>query len=187
MRRFSLIVATMTALLFTTGAPAVAHELLRVGSRGPQVIMWQQHLNVVRDVDISVDGIYGPVTAEATREFQRSAGITVDGIVGPETRHAMRHAVEDRPLAPDPGEPTPRSDIALVQQNLLIDHGDRGEPVAAVQRLLNSARRENIAIDGIFGPVTENAVRDFQRSQGILADGIVGPQTLAALESALDL
>lgn len=187
MRRFWLVVALAAAMSVSTVTPALAHDLLLIGSHGPAVVRWQQQLNVVRDPDIAVDGIYGPITAGATRDFQAAAGITVDGIVGPETRHAMRHALEEHPLAPRPGEPTPQSDLALVRENLLIHRPDRGEPVAAVQRLVSATRQGSITVDGIFGPETEGAVRDFQRSQQILVDGIVGPQTATAFERALNL
>ena len=32
-------------------------------------------------------------------------------------------------------------------------------------------------MDGIFGPATNNAVRDFQDDHDLAVDGIVGPQT----------
>ena len=35
--------------------------------------------------------------------------------------------------------------------------------------------------DGIFGPLTENAVKDFQESYSLVPDGIVGPLTWGAL------
>jgi N-acetylmuramoyl-L-alanine amidase len=34
-----------------------------------------------------------------------------------------------------------------------------------------------VAVDGIFGPQTEAAVKSFQQSNGLAADGIVGPLT----------
>ncbi|HSP38889.1 MAG TPA: peptidoglycan-binding protein [Frankiaceae bacterium] len=36
-------------------------------------------------------------------------------------------------------------------------------------------------VDGVFGPRTEQSVREFQRGQGLTVDGIVGPQTWNAL------
>ena len=53
--------------------------------------------------------------------------------------------------------------------------GSRGEEVATLQRKLN------LIPDGIFGPLTDEAVRDFQNSHSLAVDGIVGPKTWAAL------
>jgi len=44
----------------------------------------------------------------------------------------------------------------------------------------------NLAVDGIFGPLTEAAVKDFQAKQGIAVDGIVGPITWGKMEAAID-
>jgi peptidoglycan hydrolase-like protein with peptidoglycan-binding domain len=38
-----------------------------------------------------------------------------------------------------------------------------------------------IAVDGMYGPATETAVRDFQALKGLEVDGIAGPQTQTAL------
>jgi peptidoglycan hydrolase-like protein with peptidoglycan-binding domain len=38
-----------------------------------------------------------------------------------------------------------------------------------------------VAVDGIFGPETDAAVRAFQQEKGLAVDGIVGPQTWPAL------
>lgn len=67
----------------------------------------------------------------------------------------------------------------------LLVRGDRGPAVAYWQRQLNLVRTSDIAVDGIFGPLTERATMDFERSAGIGADGVVGPQTRAALQEAL--
>jgi peptidoglycan hydrolase-like protein with peptidoglycan-binding domain len=49
-------------------------------------------------------------------------------------------------------------------------------PVRTLQQLLR-ARNHPVAVDGIFGPNTEAAVKAFQQSKGLAADGIVGPLT----------
>jgi peptidoglycan hydrolase-like protein with peptidoglycan-binding domain len=67
----------------------------------------------------------------------------------------------------------------------LLRQGDRGQAVADWQRQLNRVRSSPIAVDGIFGPQTDRATRDFQRDRGILVDGIVGPQTRAALRATV--
>ena len=56
-----------------------------------------------------------------------------------------------------------------------IKEGSRGEEVKTLQRLLN------VAVDGIFGPNTEEAVVAFQKAAGLKVDGIVGPKTWDAL------
>lgn len=52
-----------------------------------------------------------------------------------------------------------------------VKRGDKGLNVRAIQQILR------VYPDGIFGELTEEAVRDFQHSHGMEVDGIVGPQT----------
>lgn len=56
-----------------------------------------------------------------------------------------------------------------------IKLGSRGESVKELQRRLN------LAVDGIFGKLTDEAVKDFQTAHQLKADGIVGAKTWAAL------
>ena len=57
--------------------------------------------------------------------------------------------------------------------------GDKGEMVRQIQRALH------LLPDGIFGKITEEAVRAFQSENGLKVDGIVGPATLAKLGIAV--
>ena len=79
-----------------------AHILLFAGSEGPQVAELQRHLKYGYDAyagDLVINGVYGPETEAAVREFQRrTRGLRVDGIVGPLTAAAMSLRVV-RPLA----------------------------------------------------------------------------------------
>lgn len=64
---------------------------LSVGSRGPEVETLQRELNrqTFPSPNLTVDGIFGPLTRSAVMAFQRQAGLTADGIVGPRTRAAL--------------------------------------------------------------------------------------------------
>ena len=57
----------------------------------------------------------------------------------------------------------------------LYKRGSRGEMVKQIQKALN------LLPDGIYGSITEEAVKAFQTKKGITPDGVVGPKTLALL------
>jgi peptidoglycan hydrolase-like protein with peptidoglycan-binding domain len=70
-----------------------AHILLFRGSQGPQVAQLQRQLKYGYKAyagELVIDGVYGPQTEAAVREFQRrTPGLKVDGIVGPATAAAL--------------------------------------------------------------------------------------------------
>jgi peptidoglycan hydrolase-like protein with peptidoglycan-binding domain len=62
--------------------------------------------------------------------------------------------------------------------------GSRGQDVLAVQQGLNLRRApqdEALTEDGVFGPETDAAVREFQHRNSLPATGIVGPLTRSAI------
>ncbi|MGJ7905723.1 peptidoglycan-binding domain-containing protein [Actinopolyspora sp. H202] len=59
--------------------------------------------------------------------------------------------------------------------------GNGGSPVTALQRSLRACEGQSIAVDGIYGPATRNAVLNVQRRAGISQDGVYGPQTRDAM------
>jgi peptidoglycan hydrolase-like protein with peptidoglycan-binding domain len=127
-----------------------------------------QYLLGARGHPVTVDGIFGPATAAAVRAFQHEKHLTVDGIVGPATWGAL---------------------IVTVRQ------GSSGDAVRGVQeefqfRNLSGDPSKGLAVDGIFGPRTEAAVRGFQQAlhadiPSVTVDGIVGPVTWQALVSGM--
>lgn len=52
--------------------------------------------------------------------------------------------------------------------------------VRQIQKALAGAGLR-VIVDGKFGPITEEAVKEFQKQKGLAVDGIVGPATLARL------
>lgn len=74
--------------------------------------------------------------------------------------------------------------FALAQNNNVeatSRYGSRGEEVKQIQTKLKRWGYYNGSVDGIYGTQTVNAVKNFQRKNGLTADGIAGPATLKAL------
>lgn len=59
--------------------------------------------------------------------------------------------------------------------------GSRGEEVRKIQQKLKNLGYYTGSVDGIYGTLTQTAVRKFQRDNGLTVDGIAGPKTLSYL------
>lgn len=77
--------------------------------------------------------------------------------------------------------------MVLIPQSSLaaLKRGSTGEEVKTLQRKLKQWGYYTGVVDGIFGSGTENAVKYFQRTNGLTADGIVGNATAKALGMTL--
>jgi murein DD-endopeptidase MepM/ murein hydrolase activator NlpD len=133
-----------------------------------KVAALQSALQVLQLYDGYVDGIEGPLTRRAILALQRRRGLAMDGIFGPQTRRALGWR----------GRPGLGSRA--------MRHGDKGWDVAALQYLLQRAGSGPGRADGLFGPLTEAAVKHAQEAAGIGVDGIAGPETLRALRGGGD-
>lgn len=74
--------------------------------------------------------------------------------------------------------------IVFFQNNsveALSKYGSRGDEVTQIQTKLKRWGYYNGNIDGIYGSQTVEAVKYFQRKNGLTVDGIAGPQTLKAM------
>lgn len=63
----------------------------------------------------------------------------------------------------------------------LSRYGSRGSEVVKIQEKLKRWGYYSGAVDGVYGPKTYEAVRYFQRKNGLTVDGVAGPKTLAAM------
>jgi cell wall-associated NlpC family hydrolase len=97
-----------------------------------------------------------------------SGGVAVGG-----TTHPI-------PPAPAAGDLAQLAKDVTAATKKVLDQGTKGTAVLVLQLLLD-AKGYNVANDGQFGPLTEDAVAKFQRAAGLVADGIVGPKTWKAL------
>ena len=70
--------------------------------------------------------------------------------------------------------------------NRMLRRGNTGKDVKKLQTALHELGYDlgKPGIDGIIGPITERAIKQFQKEAGLVVDGIAGPKTLAALKEA---
>lgn len=121
---------------------------------------------------------YGDGPSEDIKQFQRDCNfcgyrgetgnvLDVDGLYGSECKYACECIQRFHGLSVD-GEFGVNTDIALMNE------------IAEIQEALKRAGYD-VAIDGAYGPVTEEAIRHFQRDNGLTEDGICGSETRAKL------
>ena len=118
------------------------------------------------------DGVYGPNTEQAVKQFQKDRGLQADGIVGPKTTKALGGIWDGAEYA-----------FTLGRLLELKSPMMSGEDVRDVQRRLMALKYSvgGSGADGVYGPDTVQAVKRFQKDKGLKADGIVGPKTTKAL------
>lgn len=75
--------------------------------------------------------------------------------------------------------------LAILSENNSVEalskYGSRGNEVTQIQTKLKRWGYYNGNVDGIYGTQTVNAVKYFQRKNGLTQDGIAGPATLKAM------
>lgn len=72
-------------------------------------------------------------------------------------------------------------DDFILADETLSKLGSRGDEVRKVQKKLKELGYYKGNVDGIFGVMTQNAVKAFQKNCGLKVDGIAGPKTLLYL------
>ena len=84
-------------------------------------------------------------------------------------------------LAKEVGAPSGTSAAASTgRERPLLKRKDRGDAVRLLQERLNK-HGAKLEVDGVFGKLTDEAVRAFQKAEGLVVDGRVGKKTWAAL------
>ena len=75
--------------------------------------------------------------------------------------------------------------VELPAQAAALRRGSRGDDVTTLQKKLRNWGYYSGSVDGIFGAQTEEAVKYFQRKNGLTPDGVVGQATAKALGMSL--
>ena len=163
-------------------------RLLSVGTAGDDVRQIQIRLNRISDNYPSIpkivlpDGVFSFDTEDAVKRFQEIFSLTPDGVVGKSTWYAIQFIYNAvKRLNELDSEGIKLSDVTK-QFTDSLSRGDSGIEVLNVQYFLSYLSAffstvPSVAIDGIFGEATENAVKAFQRTFELPVTGTVDVST----------
>ena len=151
-----------------------ATRSLSLGMTGNDVYALQERLIELRYLDGVADGVFGQETQAALVSFQQNNGLTTDGQAGASTLKKLAGSCKAATRVTP--SPAPSGTVVLRE-------GDSGENVYILQARLFELGYYTGRIDGRFSEETTQAVKDFQRANGLTADGIAGKGTQSKLES----
>jgi peptidoglycan DL-endopeptidase CwlO len=132
------------------------------GEYSEDIKSYQVKLQKLGYLTSTPDGKYGDDTIIAVKRFQDRNGVIADGYMGPQTISLLKSA--------------------KAQGNALM-LGMKGDDVQNVQQRLKELNYIK-STTGYYGSSTENAVKAFQKRNGLSPDGKVGRQTLNTLLSS---
>jgi peptidoglycan hydrolase-like protein with peptidoglycan-binding domain len=149
-------------------ASAGTGEIMRRRSKGPEVDRLQDELvdlgYMTRAQKESAASNFGPITEEALKHFQADNHLPVNGTFDMASQDAMR------------------------QLNEGVKHGSRGNVVRGMQDRLvaigNMTLAQVMTGSGVFGDLTDAALKSFQRNHGIEATGVLTDETYQSLMAA---
>lgn len=180
-------------------------QLYSFGDKGSAVKEIQNFLIDTGYYHYEKDGIFGKKTENAVLNYQKEYGLSIDGIVGQQTYEhligtttvnvkveakntdnlttSIQSLKEELDFTPEAVihssiQKTEKNDLNKVD---LLQNSDRGQAVKDLQRLLNNKGYYPNRIDGVFGAITEAAIRTYQIENKLTSDGIAGSVTIKHL------
>lgn len=178
-----------------TNTPTYPGTPLRIGSGGEDVVEIQRQLNRIAVNYPSIPkitestGYFEQTTQTAVKQFQKIFNLVQDGIVGKDTWYKIKQIYNGiKGLSELYSEGITISEIERKYERLL-KLGTRGPSVRIVQYYLQflsffNLKLPYVAMDGIFGQETYDAVLTFQSLYGLDVDGIVGRNTWDMIQDA---
>ncbi len=169
------IILVLTFLIASSGVFAASKPVLKKGMSGSAVKTLQLNLKKLGFFSASVTGYYGDITVAAVKKFQKKYKIPVTGVVATLTHSKIDSLLKPAP-APAPKKPKPEG----------LQTGSSGDEVTQLQHDLIALGYMKAAPTGEFGPLTENALMQFQKKYGIEQHGVADTVTLDMIRRLLE-
>lgn len=169
-------------------SPSYPGMPLRLGSSGESVLQLQGALNrISRNYPAipkitPLDGLFGPGTEAAVREFQQIFNLTPDGVVGSATWYQIQAIYVAVTRLAELNSEGQRYVLSSYNLPSVLSLGSSGSYVSGLQYMLNILSEfipelPQVSIDGQYGIATRDQVAAYQRYAGLTPSGIVGKST----------
>ena len=163
---------------------------VRSGSKGNDAKLVQQRLIELKYLTGTADGAFGTKSVAALKAFQKKNGLVADGVAGSGTNAVLFSytalAADYVPIAtPAPATPTPVPSYAPITKDnvVMIKSGVSGKEVLRLQVRLEELGYYTSSQNSVCGSADVEAIRAFQKKNGLSADGIAGYDTQVRLYS----
>ncbi len=126
----------------------------------------------------NTDGRMGKETRDAIKAFQESIGLKSTGYIDKSTLTQLEDSRRTKEILES------KKDYALKAKQAKQKDAKKAEfrpTTKEIQTALKNAGFDPGSFDGKMGPRTRQAIKDFQKSKGLVPDGVVGPKTWASL------
>ena len=161
---------TFTGVMTGYNTSVTSYRTLREGSSGEDVLTLESRLATLGFFDGIPDQKYDDQTAYAVRLFQEENGLSADGVAGEKTQELLLGVIG-----------TSAATAGTTSAYRSLDLNDTGSDVLAVQRKLQELGYYDGELTGTYGNLTKEAVRQYQKQNGLGADGIAGEKTQTKL------
>lgn len=181
----AILFAMLAVLPLSSAFAAERYEILKLGDRDEWVLELQEALYDGGYLKVKPTGYYGTDTQAAVIQYQKDKGLRVDGKAGPEVRGSLFgkdmkeipasrfDKAENKTEKPAENKPGQGDELKL---------GDKGDAITEVQEALKKYGYYYYdKITGYYGPITEEAVLKFQRSNDLPETGIMDSASLLLL------
>ena len=180
-------IAALSAALMVCVCASASAQNYSLGDEADEVATIQTALKQLKLYSAEITGHYGEKTEAAVKKFQKKYALEDNGIVNEDTRAALYEAAgitytASGSSSSSSSSAASSSSSSSVSGSAILRYGTRSDEVIKLQQNLTKLGLYTGTISGHYGSITEAAVMNFQRKNGLSADGIAGAKTLAKIE-----
>ncbi|UFU01254.1 NlpC/P60 family protein [Radiobacillus kanasensis] len=145
---------------------------LKYGQHNESVLVLQYKLSQLNYFKQPVDGEFGVRTEYALKSFQKDHQLTANGVANQKTISTLVRIEREQYLRP----------LKSIEEDYYP--GEQGDDIEKIQKALQYFGYYKGELDGIYGPLTDKALINFQQDQGLEVKQSINEKTVNQIYEA---